>query len=104
MVTHKKLIKRCEDAITAGRLVDGHGSLQFWAGQVLDSLRSAALAPEAAGQDHTLQLLKETFGHFIVKALMDAPCFEACEQMTPLLRDLKDAGVEMPKNGTWSTI
>ena len=81
MATHKKLIKRCEDAITAGRFVEGHGSLQFWAGQVLDSIRSAALAPEAAGPDHTLQLLKETFGHFIVKALMDAPCFEACEQL-----------------------
>ena len=100
MSTHANLIKRCAKAVLAGSFANAHNSLHIWAGQVRDSLQTSALAPDATGP--TTQLLKETFGHFLVKALLAAPCFDSLSVMAPLLKDLACCGVSMPK--VWDVV
>ena len=43
------------------------------------------------------QLLKDTFGHFLVKALLDAKCYDSLASFALLLTELAQAGVKMPK-------
>ena len=103
--THATLIQKCEKAVKDENFAGTHNSLQFWAGQVLQSIKSPDHMQQdrpQAPEDAMVQLLKETFGCFMVKALLDARCFDSLSALAPVLRDLSSAGVKMPK--VWDVV
>ena len=99
--THGHLIKNCEKAIEDGNFSGKCKSLHFWATQVLHSIEPAAPAPEARPgmqkDDAMMQLLKDTFGCFLVKSILGAKCFDSLPALAPLLKELAAVGVKMPK-------
>ena len=64
----------------------------------LEASAPAASAPAAsAPQDKTVQLLKDTFGRYLVGAMLDSECFLALQHFAPLIDQLGKKGVVLPK-------